>query len=219
MSGQSGSTGGLQRRWRGRDPEDRVATRRAGLVEAGLELMGTQGTQSVSMRGVCRQAALSERYFYESFAGLDDLLVAVLETVVLQARDVLREALNTAPAEPAALIRHEVLAFTTFLLDDHRHGRVIFVESQATPTLIRRRDELVQEFITPIEMMFGPGGLTGDNPDEDDVQLNAVAVFGALAYLYQRWLSPRQSSISERRFVEHTARVIERIATVTSAAG
>jgi AcrR family transcriptional regulator len=217
MSGQSDSTGGLQRRWRGRDPADRVAGRRARLLDAGIELMGTQGSQSVSMRGVCRQAALSERYFYESFAELDDLRVAVLETVVLQARDVLREALDTAPSQPAELIRHEVRAFTSFLLDDPRRGRVIFVESQASPSLIRRRDELVQEFTTPIEMMFGPGGLTGEDPDGDDVALNAVAVFGALAYLYQKWLSPRHTSVSEQRFVEHTARVIERIATVTSA--
>lgn len=217
MDGPSGPTGGLQRRWRGRDPADRVAARRARLLEAGLELMGTQGSQSVSMRGVCRQAALSERYFYESFAELDDLRVAVLETVVLQARDVLREALRTAPAEPAELIRHEVRAFTSFLLDDHRRGRVIFVAAQATPGLIRRRDELVAEFTTPIEMMFGPGGLTGENPDGDDVALNSVAVFGALAYLYQRWLSPRHGAVSERRFVEHTARIIERIAGVSSA--
>ncbi|MDT7583052.1 MAG: hypothetical protein QOE32_602, partial [Pseudonocardiales bacterium] len=132
MVSSSDPAAGVQRRWRGREPADRVADRRAQLVEAGLELMGTAGARGVSMRGVCRQAGLTERYFYESFGHVDELLVEVLELVVLQARDALFAALATAPAELGPLIRHGVRAFTEFLLADPRRGRVMFVESQVT---------------------------------------------------------------------------------------
>ncbi|MFI7664736.1 TetR family transcriptional regulator [Nocardia sp. NPDC049526] len=68
-----------KRMWQGRTPADRAAHRRAQLIEAGADLLGQVGAAGTSMRGVCRRAALSERYFYESFAGLDELMIAVLD--------------------------------------------------------------------------------------------------------------------------------------------
>src|SRR5882757_3307045 len=150
MVRSSDPAAGAQRRWRGREPADRVADRRAQLVEAGLELMGTTGARTVSMRGVCRQAGLTERYFYESFGQVDELLGEVLDLVVLQARDTLLAALHTAPEELGPLIRHGVRAFTDFVLADRRRGRVMFAESRATPALAARGAELIAEFTGPI---------------------------------------------------------------------
>lgn len=229
MVSSSDPAAGVQRRWRGREPADRVADRRAQLVEAGLELMGTAGARGVSMRGVCRQAGLTERYFYESFGHVDELLVEVLELVVLQARDALFAALDTAPAELGPLIRHGVRAFTGFLLADPRRGRVMFVESQVTAALASRGATLVAEFTVPIAGVFrsqalptDPAdptdrGATGSGPDDTDVDLNALAIFGALAFLYRRWLRPGERAVSEERFVEHVAQVIERLAGARSA--
>jgi AcrR family transcriptional regulator len=240
MVRSSDPAAGVQRRWRGREPADRVADRRAQLVEAGLELMGTAGARGVSMRGVCRQAGLTERYFYESFGHVDELLVEVLELVVLQARDALFAALDTAPAELGPLIRHGVRAFTEFLLADPRRGRVMFVESQVTAALASRGATLVAEFTVPIAGVFrsqalptdpadrdatdpadpadpADRGATGSGPDDTDVDLNALAIFGALAFLYRRWLRPGERAVSEERFVEHVAQVIERLAGARSA--
>jgi AcrR family transcriptional regulator len=236
MVSSSDPAAGVRRRWRGREPADRVADRRAQLVEAGLELMGTAGARGVSMRGVCRQAGLTERYFYESFGHVDELLVEVLELVVLKARDALFAALDTAPAQLGPLIRHGVRAFTEFLLADPRRGRVMFVESQVTGALASRGAKLVTEFTVPIAGIFrsqalsteateatDPAdptnpvdargqGTTGTGPDDTDADLNALAIFGALAFLYRRWLRPGERPVSEERFVEHVAQVIEQLA-------
>jgi hypothetical protein len=40
-------------------PADRLATRRASLLEAGLDLLG--GDAELTVRGVCRQAGLAAR--------------------------------------------------------------------------------------------------------------------------------------------------------------
>src|SRR5699024_213254 len=141
-----------KRRWRGREAADRTATRRAQLLEAGTELMGTVGAGGMSMRGVCRQAGLTERYFYESFDNLDVLTVAVLETVVLGARDALLTALETAPRERGKLVRHEVRAFTDYILADPRRGRIMLGESATSPTLSKRGWQLVDEFTAPISL-------------------------------------------------------------------
>ena len=220
MVTRSEQAGGAQRRWRGREPADRVAARRAQLVEAGLELMGTTGARTVTMRGVCRQAGLTERYFYESFGQVDELLVEVLDLVVLQARDTLLAALRTAPGELGPLIRHGVRAFTDFVLADRRRGRVMFAESQATPALAARGAELIAEFTGPIAAALRGRDLPAPTrehpaPDDTDVELNALAIFGALAFLYPRWLRPSGSEtprVPEERFVEHVARVIEQLA-------
>ena len=57
--------------------EERVATRRARFIEAGVELFGTQGFRGATVRGVCAAAGLTDRYFYESFPTLEALLAAV----------------------------------------------------------------------------------------------------------------------------------------------
>jgi AcrR family transcriptional regulator len=221
---RSEQASGVQRRWRGREPGDRVAARRAQLVEAGLELMGTAGAHAVSMRGVCRQAGLTERYFYESFGHVDELLIEILDLVVLQARDTLLAATRTAPEQRGPLIRHGVRAFTDFLLADRRRGRVMFTESQATPALAARGAELIAEFTGPIAAVLRPRGRP-EGPEtetalsESDVQLNALAIFGALAFLYQRWLGPdtaEKPALTEERFIEYVAQVIEQLARASS---
>ncbi|MEU7764783.1 TetR/AcrR family transcriptional regulator [Nocardia sp. NPDC049190] len=211
-----GSIPGM-RRWRGRSPADRVAARREQLIDACTELMATVGAAETSMRGVCRQAGLTERYFYESFPNLDALLTTVLDTVVLGARDRLLAELPGAPAERGAMFRHMVGVFTDYLVADRRRGRIMFVESQATPVLMPRAGELIGLFTGPIAMIVGAGDYADPPPDDFDNALNASAIFGALAYLYRPWLDGA-IPIPRERFDEHAAHVIERIATARSTA-
>ncbi|MEV6558940.1 TetR/AcrR family transcriptional regulator [Nocardia sp. NPDC051756] len=209
-----GSRPGM-RRWRGRSPADRVAGRREQLIEACTELMATVGAAETSMRGVCRQAGLTERYFYESFANLDALLTTVLDAVVLGARDRLLDALPTAPIERDAMFRHLVGVFTDYLVDDRRRGRIMFVESQATPVLMPRANELIGLFTAPIAVTIGAGDYSNAPPDEHDNTLNASAIFGALAYLYRPWLDG-EIPVPRARFDEHAATVLENIARARS---
>ncbi|MBF6126052.1 TetR/AcrR family transcriptional regulator [Nocardia brasiliensis] len=206
------------RRWRGRSPAARVAMRRDQLIEACTELMATIGAAETSMRGVCRQAGLTERYFYESFPNLDALLTTVLDTVVLGARDRLLAALPSAPLDRAAMFRHLVTVFTDYLTEDRRRGRIMFVESQATPVLMPRANQLIGLFTAPIALTIGAGDYTDPGPDEHDSALNASAIFGALAYLYRPWLDG-EIPVSRERFDEHAATVLENVARVRSSAG
>jgi AcrR family transcriptional regulator len=87
------------RSYGGLPSEDRVAGRRARLIEAGIQLFGTQGLRATTVRGVCAQAGLTDRYFYESFSSLEALLQAVYQALM----DGLRQRLETqAPALQAA---------------------------------------------------------------------------------------------------------------------
>ncbi|WP_216896279.1 TetR/AcrR family transcriptional regulator [Nocardia alni] len=206
-----------QRRWRGQEPADRTAARRRQLLEAGTELMGTAGVVGMSMRAVCREAGLTERYFYESFPNLETLQVAVLDEVVLGARDRLLQSFATAPPKRREIFAHVVTHFTDYVLTDPRRGRIMFIQSQATVTLSARGNELITEFTAPMAMSMAGGDKTRNPADDIDIRLNASAIFSALAFLYRPWLDDSLTGVSLERFNRHAASVIIEIARVRSA--
>lgn len=63
----------------GASPEDRAQRRREQFLDAGLQLIGTEGYRGASVRALCRQAKLTDRYFYESFQTVEDVLIAVYQ--------------------------------------------------------------------------------------------------------------------------------------------
>lgn len=65
------------RSYGGETQAERDARRRLQLLDAGLEVFGTEGFRSATVRGVCAAAHVADRNFYENFASLEDLLIAV----------------------------------------------------------------------------------------------------------------------------------------------
>lgn len=74
------------RPYAGASREARESARREQLVTAGISLFGTQGYRAATVGAVCAEAGLNKRYFYESFATLEDLLCEVYERVVADLR-------------------------------------------------------------------------------------------------------------------------------------
>jgi AcrR family transcriptional regulator len=176
------------RPYRGVSAEDRAAERRARLVEAGLELLGTVGWEQATMTAVCATAKLTERYFYESFANREQLLVAVVDAVAGEARDAVVAALAGQRGEPRAAARAAIAAFVDYVTVDPRRGRVALVESAAAQPLRRRRHELLIDFarlvVTEGHAMFGARALP---PPRDEI--NALLFVGGLAELLTAWLN------------------------------
>ena len=70
------------RPYAGVDAADRLAGRRTRLLQAGLELMGRSVMPSeLTVRGVCHEAGVATRYFYESFLDKDEFVGAVFDWV------------------------------------------------------------------------------------------------------------------------------------------
>lgn len=63
----------------GESTADRMQRRREQFLDAGLQLFGTVGFKGTSVRGLCRHAKLTDRYFYESFESVEDVLIQVYE--------------------------------------------------------------------------------------------------------------------------------------------
>src|SRR3954454_21644583 len=64
--------------------DERSAQRRARLLEAGLDLLGSEGWAATTVTAVCTRARLTPRDFYESFRDRYELVVAICDGIVAE---------------------------------------------------------------------------------------------------------------------------------------
>lgn len=197
------------RRWKGKDADERQAERRDKLLDAGLTLLAESGPGAVTMRGVCRAAGLTERYFYESFPSREAMLVDLLTSVVDDAESVLREAVVSAGDDPGQIIALAAQNFTRFVAGDQRRGSIMFVHS-LSPELYPAAREHVGRITSVMadarEMLLAvagqdpvDAGATVDTSPSESTATTAelalrwdpLALFGATAFIYQDWLGPQ----------------------------
>jgi AcrR family transcriptional regulator len=183
------ATGATGRAYAGVSAAQRHAQRRTTLLAAGLDIIGTQGAARLTVAGLCSRAGLNERYFYESFANLDDVLVAVYDEVVDELSAAIVAAVAAAPDETRAKSRAAIAAAVKLLTDDSRKSRVLFVGPLAAPVLNSRRAEVARAFVALIvgqaQEFYGPAtalriGSWGD--------FAAAHLLGGLAETMTAWL-------------------------------
>ncbi len=115
------------RSYAGLGPDERRSARRGALVEAGLDVLAEQGLTGIGVRAVCARAGLTARYFYESFPGLDELLVALCEQVGEEIATAGLVGLRDADDDLAARVRGCITGGFDVVLDDPRKACVVAV--------------------------------------------------------------------------------------------
>ncbi|CAM3182070.1 TetR/AcrR family transcriptional regulator [Nocardioides dubius] len=115
------------RSYAGQSRAERQAARRASLIEAGLDVLAEQGLTGIGVRAICARAGLTARYFYESFPSLDDLLVALCESVGTEIVDAGLRGLREAPDDWAARVEACIAGAFDVVLDDPRKACVVAV--------------------------------------------------------------------------------------------
>ncbi|ARI55746.1 TetR/AcrR family transcriptional regulator [Streptomyces bacillaris] len=171
-----------ERSWGGTRLADRRAARRQALLDTAEHLAGEEGCAAVTVRSVCRRARLTDRYFYESFAGRDELLLAAFERVADEARRALEEAVAVSAPEPEVRARAAVAAFVALVLDAPHKGRLLLLEPFADPALGAHSHRLMPVFT---DLVGGQLAGTGDGVDR---RMAAHALVGGLASLFAGWL-------------------------------
>ncbi len=145
-----------RRNFRGLSLEQRQAERRARLIEAGLQVYGTQGFFSVTVRDVCAEAKLTERYFYESFKNSEQLFKAIYMQLIEQQQQVVMSAvMQSAGLSHAQMIRAGLTVFLRSLQEDPRMARILFIDAVLVSELhgttiieaVSRFDRMIQGFM------------------------------------------------------------------------
>ena len=202
------------RPYRGVSAEDRRSTRRAQLIAAGLEIIGRDGWAGATVRGVCAEAGLTERYFYESFAGRDELLQAIFDSVAEEATATVLAAVAAAPHDARAKSKAAITAFVEMLVENRARARAVLIESLNAPELQARRSAALRAFAELVaeqgQAFYGLEAIT-----REDAELNAVALIGALAELMIEWIDGRLD-VSQERLVAHAVELFVASAAVSS---
>ncbi|WP_084478605.1 TetR/AcrR family transcriptional regulator [Nocardia jejuensis] len=166
----------MSRSYGGQTAQGRADDRRARLIDVGVELVGTQGVSALGMRSVCREAGLSQRFFYESFADADALLHAVYRAALSR----LEHAVASAVA--AGDLHAVVEAAARLMETDPRICRILLVE----PVADARLRGHVRETIPAIALAALGDRVTG-SPEDPSVRMRFSALFGALISLFVEW--------------------------------
>ncbi|GGC53670.1 TetR/AcrR family transcriptional regulator [Chelatococcus reniformis] len=120
--------GGGARRYRGVPLDARRAQRREALVRAAVEVYGARGYRNATVKAICEAAGLTERYFYESFANGEALLVAAFRAVTEQTLADIERAGAGQPGTSSARMEAVLLAYFRLLKERPRGARVFLVE-------------------------------------------------------------------------------------------
>jgi AcrR family transcriptional regulator len=174
MSGSPKSSGGVTRPWRGISAGDRRAERRQRLLDAGLELFGTRGVAATGIGDICEQAALTKRYFYESFASIDELAEAVFEQITDRiAERVVPGIVAGGGSDP----RPAITAWVEAVVGDPRVVRILAVEGRSGK-LARSGAGFANR---AVELWFAFAGEDAQRHDDPALRLRAYAFAGAMA--------------------------------------
>ncbi len=178
------------RRYRGVSEEVRRAERRQRFIDAGLDVFAERGYHNSTVRSICANASLTERYFYESFSNSEDLLTAVYEYTVESLRANTLAALATPPASAEAMVESALEAFLTCIRNDPRLARILFVEvlgvSARIDALYR---QAVQEFARMLLLISE--SITVDQkplPEQVGRELLALGLVGSVINLTASWV-------------------------------
>ena len=181
-------TSGQRRgRWSGVPLQDRQALRRDELISAGVTLLGGEGGPALTVRAVCREAGLTERYFYESFADRDEFVRAVYD-------DVCNRAMSTLMS--ASTPREAVQEFVALMVDDPVRGRVLLLAPEVEPVLVRSGADWMPTFIGLLQRKLTTIG------DPTLQKLVATGLIGALTALFTAYLHGRLAA-SREQFIDY----------------
>lgn len=173
-------------RWAGLSPTDRRSERRALLLDAAFTLFGEGGESAVSVRSVCRASELNTRYFYENFAGTDELLGELYDQIAVELSLVLLPAITGAPGEERGRLRAGIRTVLAFSSADPRRGRILFTEARTNPVLAARRMRSQNNLR---ELVLSESRRADPRADHVAWEVGAAMYAGAMAELAQQWLS------------------------------
>ena len=178
-----------ERQFKGLSLTERKQARREKLIEAGIEAYGTHGFFAVTVKDICNEAKLTERYFYESFKKSDELFQTIFLTLIDQLQHNVMQAIMQASTDPRKMIEAGLTALLTTLRDNPRMARIIYIDAMLVQELhnqatihetMLRFDRMIQAFV----MLMMPD----IDRSEREISFVATGLNGYVTQIAIRWV-------------------------------
>ncbi|WP_171050258.1 TetR/AcrR family transcriptional regulator [Nocardia cyriacigeorgica] len=185
MPQNSSTTSG--RPYAGESHEDRAERRTRQLLDAGFELFGTVGYRATTVRALCREAKVTDRYFYKSFANTEELMAAVYQRCIERLTNAIIGRWDAmASTDLDEMITLGLDAFYA-AVEDRRLARIIWLEILgASPQL----DQVYDKTLSGLLNVIPPAVLdTFRQPglDDEHARIIAIALIGAINTTGMAW--------------------------------
>jgi AcrR family transcriptional regulator len=192
------------RPYRGVEAADRLATRRARLLGAGLDLLGAdrQDAAELTVRGICRRAGVAARYFYESFADKDEFVATVFDWVITELATTTQAAVAAVPPEEQT--RAGMANIVRTIGGDPRVGRLLFSVQLANAVLVESSALFAMLSGRHVENALRV-------PENDRIKAAAHFVVGGVAQTISAWLTG-EVRLDPDQLVDQLASLLDELA-------
>lgn len=121
----------LPRRYAGATAQERKLQRRERLLDAAFEVFGRQGYKETTLRLICAQAHMTDRYFYEHFESLDDIFLQVRQRLTVELVEMLMHVALRPEPDPVLVMRHALTVFFEYVKADPRRARILLLDAMS----------------------------------------------------------------------------------------
>ena len=201
------TTPSKERQFKGIPLSERKRIRREKLIEAGIQCYGTQGFFAVTVKDICAEAKLTERYFYESFKKSEALFHSIFEQLIQRLQVTIGTAILTANKDPLAMIDAGLNALLTTIKQDPRIARIIYIDAMLVKELHKqatlheamgRFDDMIFQVITAL---FPEKTLANANTSLVATGLNGYVTQVAIRWVTNGFKEPIQEVLVSCRVV------------------
>jgi AcrR family transcriptional regulator len=177
------STKSPARTYRGVPHEERRAQRRDQLIAAGVAVYGARGYRLATVKAVCEAAGLTERYFYESFANSEELLIACFDAITQAVMDQILAAARQAGPGPAEAARAMLHTYFAALQREPCSARVFLVEIRGVSRAVDKALDRALRTIGEQVAGFVAGPAAASDP------LLQAGIVGGVIHIALRWIA------------------------------
>jgi len=169
------------RPYRGQSQEQRRAERRSRLIAAAIAVYGERGYQQATVKAVCEAAGLTERYFYESFANSEALLIDSYNAVAYSVLGEILRAGESAGRDNAVRSRAMLTAYFAALQREPQSARVFLVEIRGVSRAVDLAfDASLRTIGREVARLVAPHAA--------DDELLQAGVIGGVIHIALRWI-------------------------------
>lgn len=189
----------IVRPFRGVSADERRDTRRAQLLEACLDVVGTCGIAGTTIDGICRSAGLTKRYFYESFPSRNDAFAALADELIADITEKILAAFPNDMMDLRDRIHCAIDSVTTLLFDDPRSARFFseVIGKELLKDTVGPAEHRIAQLL--IELILAGREIT--KSQHDRMQLAALVIVTGSVRAFTSWLDGR-ISISREDLVD-----------------
>ncbi|MCH4248789.1 MAG: TetR/AcrR family transcriptional regulator [Acinetobacter populi] len=188
MTASTSKTKTASRQFKGLTLEERKQIRREKFIDAGLQSYGTHGFFSVTIKDICHEAKLTERYFYESFKRSEELFKVVYLQLISDLQKNIVQAVMQAAPDHEQMIEAGLTVLLKTLKDDPRIARILFIDAVLVQEL--HGDTIYESFTRFDQTIFNIITLIFPKQlkNKSEASLIATGLNGYVTQIAMRWV-------------------------------